>query len=213
MDTQSVQSQQEQEQLVAQWLLATPGFFDRHPSLLASLELANTHDGKVVSLQEKQMAVLRNQNRDLNTKLAQMLRFGTENDRTQSLMVAWLEQLLISKDQEELSQSITTGLNQLFDIGKVIIVHPEQMSDSLKQVLENQPVCGEMSIAKDLMTQEQLMESGSIAMIPLQYEKSVLGALVLMSENATKFSPTVGLTYLEQFGKLAGAALYRFRKD
>ena len=55
MDTEINQTQQEQEQLVAQWLLSTPGFFDRHPELLAQLELANSHSGKAISLQEKQM--------------------------------------------------------------------------------------------------------------------------------------------------------------
>jgi hypothetical protein len=33
------EKQREQEALVAEWLLATPGFFDRHKDLLASVQL------------------------------------------------------------------------------------------------------------------------------------------------------------------------------
>ena len=45
-------SQVEREQLVAQWLLSTPGFFERHAELLTQMELANSHSGRAVSLQE-----------------------------------------------------------------------------------------------------------------------------------------------------------------
>ena len=57
MDTGLNQSQKDQELLVAQWLLSTPGFFERHPELLAQIELAHSHSGKAISLQEKQMAL------------------------------------------------------------------------------------------------------------------------------------------------------------
>jgi len=90
MDNELNQAQTDQENLVAQWLLSTPGFFNRHPNLLAQIELVDSHNGKAISLQEKQMALLRNQNRDLNQRLSEMLRFGTENDRTQSLMIDWI---------------------------------------------------------------------------------------------------------------------------
>jgi uncharacterized protein YigA (DUF484 family) len=114
-------SQVEREQLVAQWLLSTPGFFERHAELLTQMELANSHSGRAVSLQEKQMHVLRNQNRDLNRRLSDMLRFGSENDKTQSLMVQWLEGLLANKDEEQTRARITEGLNELFEILKNIL--------------------------------------------------------------------------------------------
>ena len=44
--------QREQENLVAEWLLATPGFFDRHSNLLAQIQLKSPHGDKAISLQE-----------------------------------------------------------------------------------------------------------------------------------------------------------------
>jgi len=213
MENSPEQTQEEQEKLVAQWLLASPGFFERHPNLLVNLALTNSHEGKAISLQEKQMALLRNQNRDLNDKLAQMLRFGTENDRTQTLMVAWLEELLLARTEEQATRSITTGLDRLFAIGEVQILINSEMPQTLKDRLASLPVCGDLSMAKDLIPDSQNILEGSIAMIPLQVEQRVLGVLVLRSADRTKFSAEMGLVYIQQFGRLASAALYRFRKD
>ena len=211
MDTEINQPQQDQEHLVAQWLLSTPGFFDRHPDLLAQIELANSHSGKAISLQEKQMALLRNQNRDLNQRLSEMLRFGTENDRTQALMVQWLEGLLAAKDHNATIESITAGLNKLFDIGKVEIISPEQVSDELKTKLEQAPMCGGIDLAKDLVGADLLLDEGSIVLISLTYQNTSLGVLLMASQDKEKFSPQMGLSYIHQLAQLAAAALFRFQ--
>jgi uncharacterized protein YigA (DUF484 family) len=211
MDTDIDQPQQEQERLVAQWLLSTAGFFDRHPDLLAQIELANSHSGKAISLQEKQMALLRNQNRDLNQRLSEMLSFGTENDRTQTLMVKWLEGLLASKDRNATIESITTGLNKLFDIGKVEIISPEQVSEELKTKLDQAPICGSVDLVTNLVSSDLLLDASSMVVIPLIYQGTNLGALFMASQDKEKFSPKMGLSYIHQLAQLAAAALYRFQ--
>jgi uncharacterized protein YigA (DUF484 family) len=50
--------QQEREALVAEWLLATPGFFERYADLLADIQLKNPHGDRAISLQERQLGVL-----------------------------------------------------------------------------------------------------------------------------------------------------------
>ena len=211
MDTEINQTQQEQEQLVAQWLLSTPGFFDRHPELLAQIELANSHSGKAISLQEKQMALLRNQNRDLNQRLSEMLRFGTENDRTQSLMIKWLEGLLLAENQASTTESITSGLNQLFEIGKVQVIPQSKVAENLSAKLEVEPVCGKVEIVRDLLDEEYIPDSGSIVLVQLQQNNSNLGVLLMSSPQENKFSSAMGLVYIHQLAQLASAALYRFR--
>ena len=213
MDTEINQTQQEQEQLVAQWLLSTPGFFDRHPELLAQIELANSHSGKAISLQEKQMALLRNQNRDLNQRLSEMLRFGTENDRTQSLMIKWLEGLLLAENQASTTESITSGLNQLFEIGKVQVIPQSKVAENLSAKLEVEPVCGKVEIVRDLLDEEYIPDSGSIVLVQLQQNNSNLGVLLMSSPQENKFSSAMGLVYIHQLAQLASAALYRFRDE
>ena len=213
MDTELNQAQKDQENLVAQWLLSTPGFFDRHPELLAQIELAHTHNGKAISLQEKQMALLRNQNRDLNQRLSEMLRFGTENDRTQSLMIDWIEGLLVTNQRTQAIESITSGLNQLFEIGKVEIIPLAQVSENLNAQLQKATICGDISLAKDLVQADLLLESGSIVLTQLNYQDTALGVLLMASPNLNKFTPQMGLSYIHQLAQIAAAALYRFRDE
>jgi uncharacterized protein YigA (DUF484 family) len=211
MDSDINQPQQDQEHLIAQWLLSTPGFFDRHPDLLTQIELVNSHSGKAISLQEKQMALLRNQNRDLNQRLSEMLRFGTENDRTQTLMMQWLEGLLASRDRNATIKSITTSLHKLFDIGKVEIIPPEQVFDELKTKLDQAPICGSVDLATNLVSADLLLADGSIILIQLKYQSTPLGVLLLASQDKEKFSPQMGLSYIHQLAQFAAAALYRFQ--
>ena len=44
---------------IASYLVNTPGFFERHAELLATVQLASPHGLRAVSLQERQMDMLR----------------------------------------------------------------------------------------------------------------------------------------------------------
>lgn len=213
MDNELNQAQTDQENLVAQWLLSTPGFFNRHPNLLAQIELIDTHNGKAISLQEKQMALLRNQNRDLNQRLSEMLRFGTENDRTQSLMIDWIEGLLVTNQRTQVIESITSGLNQLFEIGQIKVISPAQISENLTAQLQKATICGDVSLAKDLVQPDLLVDAGSIVLTQLSHQDTALGVLLMTSPNPNKFTPQMGLSYIHQLAQIAAAALYRFRDE
>ena len=65
---------------VASWIEAHPEFFNEHADLLARLSLTSPHGNRAVSLQERQMELLRDKIKALELKLAEMIRFGQEND-------------------------------------------------------------------------------------------------------------------------------------
>ncbi|WP_231970844.1 DUF484 family protein [Polynucleobacter necessarius] len=50
--------QAEQEELVAEWLRATPGFFERYADLFNEIRIRYPHEDRAISLQERQMIVL-----------------------------------------------------------------------------------------------------------------------------------------------------------
>jgi uncharacterized protein YigA (DUF484 family) len=206
-------SQVEREQLVAQWLLSTPGFFERHAELLTQMELANSHSGRAVSLQEKQMHVLRNQNRDLNRRLSDMLRFGSENDKTQSLMVQWLEGLLATKDEEQTRIRITEGLNELFEIGQVKFVSVEHLSSFDIEKLQKGICCGAHDVEPLFLSHHRDLTDGSFVALLLRHNGRTLGVVLMLSADKEKFLPEMRLVYLEQLGNLAAAALSRFQVD
>jgi hypothetical protein len=64
---------------IANYLANTPGFFERHAELLASVQLTSPHGQRAVSLQERQMEMLRERIKGLERKIVEMLRHGQEN--------------------------------------------------------------------------------------------------------------------------------------
>lgn len=196
-DIEQLQSEQiERENLVAEWLKATPGFFERHANLLAEISLKNPHGDRAISLQERQLSVLREQNQALNKRLSDMLRFGGQNDKTQSLMIAWLRDLLQAKDEEQVSQVITEGLSEIFGVELV----------KLTQDISTADFCGGIDAAAEDLKKSVPEDVASLALINLS---SVGMQLILGSKSAEKFTADMGSFYLSQIGQLSESAIAR----
>lgn len=192
----NAQDQVEQESLVAEWLKATPGFFERHANLLAEIQLKNPHGDRAISLQERQLSVLREQNQALNQRLSAMLNFGSQNDKTQGLMIAWLKSLLLAKSPSDVREVITSGLGEIFGIESV------KLMDGKK----SPHYCGSVE-ACDASLKDHLMGSEqSLVVVNLP---NVDAQLLLASNAKEKFMPDMGRFYLEQIAELADAAILR----
>lgn len=190
--------QQEREALVAEWLLATPGFFERHADLLGEIQLKNPHGDRAISLQERQLGVLRQQNQALNQRLSDMLRFGSQNDKTQGLMIQWLANLLSAKSEADVRAAITSGLAKIFDIEQVELIDGE-----------NDNFCGSAEQAGDAIKAHLNEEIKSLALVNLSPLKV---QILLASRNVEKFTSDMGRVYLDQIGELALAALTRSKE-
>ena len=190
--------QQEREALVAEWLLATPGFFERHADLLADIQLKNPHGDRAISLQERQLGVLRQQNQALNQRLSDMLRFGSQNDKTQGLMIQWLSNLLSAKSEADVRAAISTGLATIFDIEQVELLDGDHGN-----------FCGSANQSSDAIKALLKENIQSLAVINL----SLLNVQILLaSQSAEKFTSDMGRVYLDQIGELALAALTRSKE-
>jgi uncharacterized protein YigA (DUF484 family) len=190
--------QQEREALVAEWLLATPGFFERHSDLLAEIQLKNPHGDRAISLQERQLGVLRQQNQALNQRLSDMLRFGSQNDKTQGLMIQWLLNLLSAKSEADVRAAISAGLAKIFDIEQVELLDGEHDN-----------FCGSAEKTSDAIKAYLNKEIKSLAVINLS---SLNVQILLASQSAEKFTSDMGRVYLDQIGELALAALTRSKE-
>ena len=190
--------QQEREALVAEWLLATPGFFERHSDLLAEIQLKNPHGDRAISLQERHLGVLRQQNQALNQRLSDMLRFGSQNDKTQGLMIQWLLNLLSAKSEADVRAAISAGLAKIFDIEQVELLDGEHDN-----------FCGSAEKTSDAIKAYLNKEIKSLAVINLA---SLNVQILLASQSAEKFTSDMGRVYLDQIGELALAALTRSKE-
>lgn len=212
---------------IVQWLLGNPDFFTRQASLLADLRLTSPYSHRAISLQERQLEVLREKSRGLELRLSELVRHGHENDRTLHNLHAWLITLLT---QTTLSiETITHSLSAAFDLPRVQLQlwsEAEQPSPILKKFAEEHaaPRCGNANTddihraAKLALNDEQIQ---SLALVPLYQPTSEiisltidnppsnLGLLILGSYQECQFSPEMGTTYLRQVGDLTSAALIR----
>jgi uncharacterized protein YigA (DUF484 family) len=101
---------------VAEFLLANPEFFSRHAELLAAVRLANPHGKAAVSLQERQMDMLREKNKLLERRLAELLRYGHENDSIAAKFNRWTARVMAERDTHALPRTVTQGLTEVFDV-------------------------------------------------------------------------------------------------
>jgi uncharacterized protein YigA (DUF484 family) len=101
---------------VADYLLANPEFFSRHVELLAAVRLANPHGKAAISLQERQMDVLREKNKVLERRLAELLRYGHENDGLAAKFNRWTARVMAERDTHALARTVTHGLTEVFDV-------------------------------------------------------------------------------------------------
>jgi len=65
---------------LARYLLDTPAFFERHAEVLAAVRLTSPHGQRAVSLQERQMEMLRDKIKGLEHKIIEMIRASQDNE-------------------------------------------------------------------------------------------------------------------------------------
>jgi uncharacterized protein YigA (DUF484 family) len=210
--------QAEQEELVAEWLRATPGFFERYANLLNEIRLKHPHEDRAISLQERQMTLLRTQNQELNRRLSEMLHFGSRNDKTQQSLVAWLLRLMAANTKADVESAVTAGLAEVFEVESAQLLSPNTAFGPWIDT----PLCGSAkelaSASVDLLATQVAIdpEWQSMVAIGLPLGKSVGAAqspavLLLASKDETRFTADMGAFYLRQIAELTAAALDRIQ--
>jgi uncharacterized protein YigA (DUF484 family) len=203
-------SQDEQEALVAQWLKSCPGFFERHAEVLQEVRLKDPNSDRAISLQERQMHLLRSQNQELNLRLNEMLRFGSRNDKTQVVMVDWLQKLIEAKDINEVNSAIESDLSSVFEV-EVCKVLP---IDSIFEKLLDRPICQAFAKCPDVFKEKlgHLQANNdweSLAILAIPLDQNRFAGIALLSKDRERFTEDMGVFYLRQIAGLAAAALRR----
>jgi uncharacterized protein YigA (DUF484 family) len=126
---------------VAEYLLANPAFFDHHAELLAAVRLASPHGNRAVSLQERQMEMLRDKNKQIERRLAELLRYGHENDNIAGKFNRWTTRIMAERDPHAVPGAVTTGLRDIFDVPHAAlriwdVAQPYAMADFSRSVGE-----------------------------------------------------------------------------
>ena len=101
---------------IANFLAHNPGFFERNAELLASIQLTSPHGQRAVSLQERQMEMLREKIKGLEGKIIEMIRHGQENVAIADRLHRWTRALMLTASAADLPEVLTRELMHQFMI-------------------------------------------------------------------------------------------------
>lgn len=213
------------EQDIANYLANTPGFFERNAELLASVHLTSPHGQRAVSLQERQMELLRDKIKGLELRLMEMIRNGQENVAITDRLHRWTRLLMLTADPNALPDVLVRELKEQFLIPQAGIrvwgaaeAHAGQpwaqgVSDEARAHAASltMPYCGYNSGFEAARWFEQPETVVSMAMVPLRngVATPAFGLLVLGSPDPTRYTADMGTDFLIRIGELASASLSR----
>jgi uncharacterized protein YigA (DUF484 family) len=106
---------------VADYLQQHPEFFDEHAAVFATLSVPHPHGGRAIPLAERQMITLREKNRGLELKVAELMRFGQENDAIAERLARWTRLLLLQRSPRLLPETLTGSLEEIFSVPHVAL--------------------------------------------------------------------------------------------
>jgi uncharacterized protein YigA (DUF484 family) len=106
---------------VADYLEHHPEFFEDHAALFAALTVPHPHGGRAIPLAERQMITLREKNRALELKVAELMRYGQENDAIAERLARWTRLLLLQRSPRLLPETLTGSLEEIFTVPHVAL--------------------------------------------------------------------------------------------
>lgn len=210
---------------IASYLVRTPGFFERHAELLTHVELANPHGPRAVSLQQRQMEMLRERIRGLERRLMDMIRHGQDNAALNDRLHQWVCALMLVTDPRDLPDMLVIDLQEQFMIPQAALrlwdVAPAYANEPVARSVGPElkrfatslrtPYCGANTTVEAVRWLGNPAAVASLALLPLRRSQSApaFGMLVLGSPDPTRYTPEMGTDFLVRISELASAAVTR----
>jgi len=210
---------------IADYLAASPGFFERHAELLGAIQLTSPHGQRAVSLQERQMEMLRDKIKGLEHRIIDMIRHGQDNVAAADKLHRWTRALMLTANAADLPDVLVRELLSQFLIPQGAIrvwgaaeafaslPFARPVSDDVRSFASSLsvPYCGVNAGFEAAGWLDDPVTVRSLTMIPLRDEASPIafGLLVLASPDPTRYTADMGTDFLERIGELASAALSR----
>lgn len=212
---------------IADFLVNTPDFFERHAELLAAVQLTSPHGNRAVGLQERQAEMLRDKIRALERRMMDMIRHGNENMVIADRLQRWARCLFRVRTPDLLPPTIVGEIRSQFQVPQVALklwdLHPDHAANPFAQGggedVRNLasslvvPYCGANAGFEAVSWLENPEAVASVALLALRDEGAPLafGLLVLASPDPQRFHAGMGTEFLERLADTAAAALSRLR--
>ena len=205
------------EEVVAHYLQQHPEFFTHHESLLATMKIPHI-SGTAISLIERQLAVLREENQQLQRRLDKLVNIAQENEQLNKRIQHLIAALASATGIDEFFNILYTTLENEFNTHAVAVRWFELPSGNLAQRQEfkeydaqvfalfenllanNTPICGQLTTER----LEYLFPNNNIAsavLLPLGKPKPQ-GVLAMGSHDISRFHASMGTELLQYMADL-----------
>lgn len=208
---------------VADYLKLHPEFFEDYADAIAQIFVPHPHGGHAIPIAERQIFTLREKNAELSGKLAELIRFGSENDAIAERLHRSTIALFCAPDLETTLAVLHHSLREDFGVPQVAVRLwgrvPEQSylpelaatSAEIRTYAErlDAPYCGPDAVAESREWFEGDHAPASFAFLPLR-NGATFGLLALGSADARRFHAGIGTVYLARLAELSSIAIGRF---
>jgi uncharacterized protein YigA (DUF484 family) len=208
---------------VADYLKKNPAFFEDYADVVAQIFVPHPHGGHAIPIAERQILALRDRAHDLEQRLRELIRNGTENDEIGEKLHRSTLALFAAPDLETTLAVLSHSLKEDFAVPQVATrlwadvpgdaALPEfaATTDAVREYADRlrAPSCGPEAALESREWFVAEADAKSFAYLPLRTEKT-FGVLALASGDAHRFRAGIGTVYLLRLAELASVAIARF---
>ena len=212
------------ESIVATYLEHHPDFFNKYPALVAGIELPH-ESGRAVSLVERQVALLREQNRQTKRRLHELIEIAEQNEGLARRLHRLTLGLMAANRPAALFQTLYADLQQNFQADRAVVrlfaepaltahAAPEFAGgDADKQTLfkgilaRRQPLCGPLQARRRAFLFGDAADDLASAVLAPLSGAGWSGILAIASLDAERFRPGMGVELLANLAELLSLIL------
>ena len=190
------------EQIIREYLLDNPDFFNRFPELLLAMRLPHAERG-AVSLVERRQELLRQRVSQLEEEITALMGMATQNERIFRFNLQLCQQLLDCEDIGQLRQLLTSELKREFGFSHVRLITVHDIDSDLSVIWRNRLADGYYF---GRLTHHESMrlfgsDVGSVSLARLSEENGQV-IFAIASSDAAHFHPEMDSMLLEQIRQL-----------
>ena len=188
------------EQIIREYLLDNPNFFNHFPELLKTMRLPHSERG-TVSLVERQQEILRNRVEQLEEEITSLMTIAKRNERIFKLNNEVAFTLLKCETEHELQAVLSERLRNYFNFSHVRLI--DANDSSFTSIWNKRLVLGHYFGRLPIMESKKLFSSevGSVALTKLSGECGRI-IFAIASTDAMHFNPEMDNTLLDQLRQL-----------
>jgi uncharacterized protein YigA (DUF484 family) len=214
------------EDSIADYLKRHPDFFERHGSLVLALRLPHRAGGSSISLVERQVAMLRQRNAQLERQLKDLVAVAKQNDALVEKIHQLCLKLMRAPTVPARLEQLETGLREDFAAERaVLVLFPDAPASAVREgfvrrlgvddpdvrpfatfLRAAKPRCGPLRDRQKNIFDRDADAVSSAAFVPLGPE-SKLGFLIIGSRDPDHFHPGKRMDFLARLGEVLSVAL------